>query len=323
MNYSLMCQLPSRLMFPLCYNFLNMVSDPISITREVQVPADEGGADTSPTPTTSLLAPTATALPGMETPSGTNGTASTFTNQTISTAQYNSIFVKYQGKAAQLTPLLGDHYDEWLPQMVLVVALLTLLGMWQRIARWFTSLPGMEGDSTVSTGGWTNAEVDEGKGIIAQARLAEERTRKFTTGVTLSAALGTTRPGSNIALNQRAGTTAAPREYAKNTKDLLARYRGEGGTSAVATAAPVPTAASSAVQAGGTRDAAPSAVAANTSATAGRWSVGSWFIPSADAAANTAHSRPPSASGNARPQRAARGGFLPLGADEGEGGSNL
>ncbi|KAJ3380397.1 LMBR1 domain-containing protein 2 [Entophlyctis sp. JEL0112] len=139
-----------RLIFPLCYNFLNMVGD------------DE-----------------------------------------------NSVFIEYQGKAIDLTPLLGDTFNTWTPLLVLLVATTTYFDV---IGRIISLCSGGRGGLFSERRSGGNAAAIEGRDIAAQARTAEDRRRTAQTGA-------------------NTGGTGVPRQTGGGrltTKDLLARYNARG-----------------------------------------------------------------------------------------------
>ncbi|KAI9104440.1 LMBR1-like membrane protein-domain-containing protein [Phlyctochytrium arcticum] len=148
-----------KLTFPLCYNFLNMVTD------------DE------------------------------------------------TAFVTYQGKAVKLTPLLGEAYNTWLPEIVLVFALITLTNLHGRLLR----LCKVKYYSYYDAIGEGVEEVDEGRGIIEQARAVEERRRLNPSAPQsrFSTALAATTSSSS-------STPARSSRYTGNsstTQSIIAKYK--------------------------------------------------------------------------------------------------
>ncbi|KAJ3065069.1 LMBR1 domain-containing protein 2 [Podochytrium sp. JEL0797] len=141
----------------------------------------------------------------------------------------NSVFIEFQGKAIDLTPLLGDGFNTWVPLLVLLFSLITYFDMFGRIAgicciggRGFVK--GREEGS--------NADAVEGRSVIAQARSVEER-----------------RSGGAFSSNPdrlRVGGTGA--QTVLNTRELLAKYNrgGVAATGSSSTAAPPPPATSNA-----------------------------------------------------------------------------
>ncbi|KAI9362506.1 LMBR1-like membrane protein-domain-containing protein [Zopfochytrium polystomum] len=169
-----------RLTFPLCYNFLNMVSD------------DE-----------------------------------------------NSVFVQYQGKFIDLAPLLGAGFNTWVPELVLIFALLTLFNLYERILTalrirkfFFDEAPASEADAV------------EGRQIILQARSAEERKTIRGAYIESSGAghASAMERGGRVGGGGGGGGGAGskPPTRATNTKDLLAKYKQAGGRSATGGHAPPP-----------------------------------------------------------------------------------
>ncbi|TPX61256.1 hypothetical protein SpCBS45565_g07299 [Spizellomyces sp. 'palustris'] len=144
-----------KLTFPLCYNFLNMVTD------------DE------------------------------------------------TMFVTYQGKAVSLTPLLGEGYNKWLPEIVLIFALLTLFNMHGRLLRLFK----IKHYSYYEAIAPNDADIEEGRQIIEQARAVEERKR---TGGTIDS-----RFSNDITSTSRQSRIGSTRT-AGTAKDLLAKYKSGG-----------------------------------------------------------------------------------------------
>ncbi|KAJ3106824.1 LMBR1 domain-containing protein 2 [Phlyctochytrium planicorne] len=141
-----------RLMFPLCYNFLNMARD------------DE-----------------------------------------------NSVFVKYQGKAADLTPLLGDGFQTWVPELVLIFSLITLLNLYGRILGLFKVKSYFYQEVSHNS---ADSDLEEGRNIISQARVMEERRIARGGG----AHDDTSRGMSSSDRNRNVAR-------ATNTKELLAKYK--------------------------------------------------------------------------------------------------
>ncbi|KAJ3213392.1 LMBR1 domain-containing protein 2 [Dinochytrium kinnereticum] len=141
-----------RLMFPLCYNFLNMAQD-----------------------------------------------------------DQNSVFVKYQGKSADLTPLLGDGFVTWVPQLVLLFSVLTLLNLYGRILRLFRVKQYLYAEVSRNV---SDSDLEEGRNIISQARVMEERRQNRAGGPEENVR------GGNFGTDRNRNT---PR--ATNTKDLLAKYK--------------------------------------------------------------------------------------------------
>ncbi len=46
---------------------------------------------------------------------------------------------KYFGNAVNLTPLLGEKYNEWVPFLILVMCIVYILGLHNKITNFFTS----------------------------------------------------------------------------------------------------------------------------------------------------------------------------------------
>ncbi|TPX57579.1 hypothetical protein PhCBS80983_g03752 [Powellomyces hirtus] len=128
-----------------------------------------------------------------------------------------SVFIQYQGKAVSLTPLLGDGYNKWLPEIVLIFATLTLLNLHGRLLR----LMQIKHYSYSEAIGPHIAEIDEGRQIIEQARAVEERKRTGGGGSDSHYSHDLSIVGSRSRSN-RPRTT--------NTRDLLAKYKGQGDT---------------------------------------------------------------------------------------------
>ncbi|KAI8588706.1 LMBR1-like membrane protein-domain-containing protein [Geranomyces variabilis] len=157
-----------------------------------------------------------------------------------------SVFIQYQGKAVSLTPLLGDGYNKWLPEIVLVFAAITLLNLHGRILRLCRIQHFSYYDATT---GPATANINEGRQIIEQARAMEERKRTGGGGASDSRYGHDLGGGSS---NARAGGSRGPR--ATNAKDFLAKYKnaktdtfvGEDINAPVSAAAPPPNAGATA-----------------------------------------------------------------------------
>ncbi|KAJ3298081.1 LMBR1 domain-containing protein 2 [Borealophlyctis nickersoniae] len=150
-----------KLTFPLCYNFLNMLSD-----------------------------------------------------------EENSVFVQYQGRAASLTPLLGEGYNKWLPVMILVFSIITALNLHGKLLRLFKLKSYFY--ENISPHG---EDIEEGRNIIDQARGVEERRLRGgpSTG-------GYTGLGAVASRGVAGGRTSGSRGM--NAKDLLAKYKSRNRDSA-------------------------------------------------------------------------------------------
>ena len=81
-----------------------------------------------------------------------------------------SVFVLYQGKAVSLAPLFGEGYNKWLPQIILVVCIITLLNIHIYILRFLTIKQYSYHD--IKPG---DPLVEEGRSIIEHARNLEQR----------------------------------------------------------------------------------------------------------------------------------------------------
>ncbi|KAJ3035270.1 LMBR1 domain-containing protein 2, partial [Rhizophlyctis rosea] len=82
----------------------------------------------------------------------------------------NSIFVRYQGHAVNLTALLGEGYNTWLPLLVLIISVITLLNLHGRIMRMLKLKVYFDTKANVN-----DLDISEGRGIIDQERGVEER----------------------------------------------------------------------------------------------------------------------------------------------------
>ncbi|KAJ1547642.1 hypothetical protein HK096_001698 [Nowakowskiella sp. JEL0078] len=151
----------------------------------------------------------------------------------------NSIFAKYQGKNVNLAPLLGQNYNKWLPMVILVFCIITLLNIHGRIMRLF-KLKNYFYESISEN----NSETEDGRQIIDQginfkcdlkklsyflsARKVEERRLARDPFLNYnSLGLSVTSERSYIR-----GTGASTVKGQSTTEEFLARYkRGEiGGT---------------------------------------------------------------------------------------------
>ncbi|KAJ3156197.1 hypothetical protein HDU86_003960 [Geranomyces michiganensis] len=126
-----------------------------------------------------------------------------------------SVFIQYQGKAVSLTPILGDGYNKWLPEIVLIFAAITLFNLHGRILRLFKVQHFSYYDATT---GPAAENISEGRQIIDQARAMEERKR--TGGAGTSEARFGQDVGSSAG---RARGTRGPR--ASNAREFLAKYK--------------------------------------------------------------------------------------------------
>ncbi|KAJ1553439.1 LMBR1 domain-containing protein 2 [Cladochytrium tenue] len=123
----------------------------------------------------------------------------------------DSIFVKYQGKFIDLAPLLGEGFNTWVPELVLIFSIITLLNLFERIVSWLGIRKFFFDERRSEL-----ADVEEGRKIILQARSVEERraARGFA---------GPSSYGLNEMTPNRSQRKAVPR--ATNTKELLAKYK--------------------------------------------------------------------------------------------------
>ncbi|KAJ3154904.1 LMBR1 domain-containing protein 2 [Irineochytrium annulatum] len=85
----------------------------------------------------------------------------------------SSAFVQVQGKAAQLAPLIGTQFAEWVPQLVLVFSLITLLNLYPRLMGLFRIKTTFY--EQVARTGTSDEDLEEGRKIIGQERATEER----------------------------------------------------------------------------------------------------------------------------------------------------
>ncbi|KAJ3410939.1 LMBR1 domain-containing protein 2 [Chytridiales sp. JEL 0842] len=119
----------------------------------------------------------------------------------------NSVFVKYQGKAADLTPLLGDGFNTWVPLLVLIFAIITLLNLYGRILSLFKVKNYFYEEVAKNE----SEDVDQGRQVISQARVAEER----------RLARGQLEGSYGLNAMDSSGRRVA---RATNTRELLAKY---------------------------------------------------------------------------------------------------
>ncbi|KAJ1537048.1 LMBR1 domain-containing protein 2 [Nowakowskiella sp. JEL0078] len=131
----------------------------------------------------------------------------------------NSIFAKYQGKNVNLAPLLGQNYNKWLPMVILVFCIVTLLNIHGRIMRLF-KLKNYFYESISAN----DADTEDGRQIIDQARKIEERRLARDPFLNYnSLGLGVTSERSYVR-----GTGASTVKGQSTTEEFLARYkRGE------------------------------------------------------------------------------------------------
>ncbi|KAJ3126929.1 LMBR1 domain-containing protein 2 [Nowakowskiella sp. JEL0407] len=131
----------------------------------------------------------------------------------------NSVFAKYQGKNVNLAPLLGEGYNRWLPMVILVYCILTLLNLHGRILRLF-KMKNYFYESISSQ----DEDTEEGRNILDQARKIEERKMSQDPFINYSSVgLG------GVSNNSRTGKGAS---QGSSTKEFLERYkRGEIGSS--------------------------------------------------------------------------------------------
>ncbi|KAI8916338.1 LMBR1-like membrane protein-domain-containing protein [Gorgonomyces haynaldii] len=108
------------------------------------------------------------------------------------------VFIQYLGPAVNLTPLLGDGYNDWMAHLILITCAIILLNLHARILKLFS----MGNFFYEKFTGSNEQDLEQGKQILFQARGLEER---------------------RIMRNeQRSGTQPA---RARNTAELLQRYQ--------------------------------------------------------------------------------------------------
>ncbi|KAJ3010590.1 hypothetical protein HKX48_007319 [Thoreauomyces humboldtii] len=134
-----------------------------------------------------------------------------------------SVFIQYQGKAVNLTPLLGDGYNKWLPEIVLIFAVITLFNLHGRLLRLF-KFKYYSYHEALGTG---LTEIDEGRQIIELARTAEERKLN---GVATTGYGGIDLSGDATSQRSRSVAPRSTGPRATNAKDLLAKYKNRNRT---------------------------------------------------------------------------------------------
>ncbi|KAJ3037907.1 LMBR1 domain-containing protein 2 [Rhizophlyctis rosea] len=130
----------------------------------------------------------------------------------------NSVFVRYQGQAVNLTALLGEGYNNWLPLLVLIISVITFLNLHGRIMR-LLKLKSYFYEQINPN----DVDVSEGRGIIEQERGVEERRARGGAGTLDYSAQGL--EAGTRASSRRAGGGGA---QSSNVQDLLAKYKSRG-----------------------------------------------------------------------------------------------
>ncbi|KAI9339193.1 LMBR1-like membrane protein-domain-containing protein [Zopfochytrium polystomum] len=134
----------------------------------------------------------------------------------------NSIFVKYQGKFIDLAPLLGERFNTWVPELVLIFSVLNFLNMYERILTWFNVRKFFYDEPA------GEADIEDGRRIIMQARSAEER--RLVRGSYISSSSYGLNSIESSHLSSSRGRNSSSR--ATNTSELLAKYKsGSSSTS--------------------------------------------------------------------------------------------
>ncbi|KAI8823560.1 LMBR1-like membrane protein-domain-containing protein [Fimicolochytrium jonesii] len=134
---------------------------------------------------------------------------------------FETAFIEYQGKAASLTPLLGDSYNKWLPEIVLVFAFITFFNLHGRLLRLFK----VKYYSYHEAMALADSDLDEGRQIIDQARSVDERKRGGLYGSEGNFANNDGPALSSIERTNHRTTRSTTGGRAKNAKELLEKYK--------------------------------------------------------------------------------------------------
>ncbi|TPX42249.1 hypothetical protein SeMB42_g05216 [Synchytrium endobioticum] len=138
----------------------------------------------------------------------------------------NSVFVMFLGESAELTPLLGEGYNTWLPEVILVFCVVTFFNLHGRILRLFRVKAYFYEEVDVH-----DERTKDGRTIIKDARSREERKILQRGGVYAHAnnsSLSSAEGGLGVHKHATRGggpNRGAGAKTAATTDEFVAKYR--------------------------------------------------------------------------------------------------
>jgi hypothetical protein len=130
----------------------------------------------------------------------------------------NSVFIQFFGQSVDLTPLLGQRYNDWIPLLILIFGVIFLFNIHGRILRLFGLAQLL--DITV----FNDENLSEGKELISQARTMKERLLARSDNALSSHDLDFINNNPN---KPNAPKLKGPKGETLNTQDFLAKYKSQ------------------------------------------------------------------------------------------------